>query len=446
MTLPSRIRPQASPRRASAAAVILGALVLSVGLQPVAGAFDPVVFEATPTSSHSALLSWSWPAAIEARKLVLSRETATGWRLIDSFEATPAGTYTDELLWQRTSYTYRLELVDAGRVVEAETASIATPAQGGPFPRLYGPQSFWNTPIPEGSAVDQHSREIVNFALERFADAYTAPSGRAYPASNFAMTDGWGTPIAYADPVHSRVYDIKCLRYDCDEDVSARIPRYAKVSEGSDHRVGVIESISGRELDMWTAAYDPASDSWSAGSRYLTSSFPLASGSNCLPGTFCNGAVAAGWAMLGGVIRPEEVAQGHIDHALSLTSPTTRDGFVACPATHEDGNTKWDPQGGSYPIAIGARVQLDPDFVVPGGWPEWKREIAEALQVYGGYISDTGGSLAVKGEATSVTRGYDSWGLAGLPKGAPRGLGGDFPWGRMRVLDLERNSGSGLCG
>ena len=96
-------------------------------------------------------------------------------------------------------------------------------------------------------------------------------------------------------------------------------------------------------------------------------------------------------------------------------------------------------------MPIGARIQLDPGFDIPREWPAWKREIAEALQVYGGYLTDTGGSLAVKGEATSVTRGYDSWAKAGLPEGADRGLGGDFPWQRMRVLDLERNGGRGFC-
>jgi hypothetical protein len=132
------------------------------------------------------------------------------------------------------------------------------------------------------------------------------------------------------------------------------------------------------------------------------------------------------------VVRPEEIAQGHIDHALQLSgiSGYVRRDFIACPATHTDGNSN-DVRA----IPEGARVQLDPSFDVSAQpWPEWEKVIARALQQYGAIIDDKGGSLSVMAES-NLGRGYDAWAKAGI--GGSRNLS-DLPWERMRVLKITR--------
>ena len=411
-----------------------------------AGANDYLVFSASPLTSYSVLVAWAVPTmeTVEAR---IERRGERGWRLIDSFRAPSTGSYTDYLLWENTRYIYRFSIVDSdGSIVLQEVAEVSTPPQTAPFPRFYSSGSFWNEPISPDAETDPRSSEMVQDSIVAFKAEHTrASTGRYYPDANFGMTDAWGVPIAYAHPLFSREYDIGCIRYGCETDVRFRIPRYAALTKGSDSRLSVINPSTDLELDMWAAEYDAKDEEWRAGSRYVTSASQLTgSGAVCDPGEHCNSAVAAGFSALGGVIRPEEVAQGNIPHALALTSPLTRRGFIACPATHTDGNTRWKPSAGLYPIPQGARLQLDPGFVIPGGWPKWQREIAEALQTYGAFLVDTGGSLALKGESTSVTRGYDSWGLAGLPIGSDRTLD-HFPWEKMRVLKVERNRGNGTC-
>jgi hypothetical protein len=82
----------------------------------------------------------------------------------------------------------------------------------------------------------------------------------------------------------------------------------------------------------------------------------------------------------------------------------------------------------------GARIQLDPSFdVAATSWPAWKKTIARALQRYGAYLGDTGGTVAIRGEA-DVNRGYDAWTKAGAPEGASLA---DLPWAHMRVLDFQ---------
>jgi hypothetical protein len=132
---------------------------------------------------------------------------------------------------------------------------------------------------------------------------------------------------------------------------------------------------------------------------------------------------------MGGVILPEEIAQGHIDHALFFTTPYTRSGYIACPATNTDGQAD-DPNA----LPEGARIQLDPAFNVDAQpWPRWEKVIGHALQTYGAYLGDTGGSLALFGE-TNLDRGYDAWSRTATPIGPSLAA---LPWPAFRVLQLQ---------
>jgi hypothetical protein len=241
-----------------------------------------------------------------------------------------------------------------------------------------------------------------------------------------ANSDAWGKPLAYANVV-SRLYAVGCTLYDCAISVAGRIPRYATPVTGSDHHLIVIDPTTNTELDQWESSYNALADAWSAGSRY---SGPTNGwGANCSSGQHCNGAVAAGFAAFGGVVRPEEIAQGHIDHALFMAMPYTRSGFLACPATHTDGIYN-DPAA----IPEGAHLQLDPAFNVDAQpWPQYEKVIAHALQTYGVYVGDSGGTLSFAGEP-NLDRGYDAWGLIGVPN--PPNLS-SLPWGSFRVLQLQ---------
>ncbi|MGH2726701.1 MAG: hypothetical protein ACRDKS_06965 [Actinomycetota bacterium] len=206
--------------------------------------------------------------------------------------------------------------------------------------------------------------------------------------------------------------------------MSFRIPAGARPTTGSDHHLVVIDGA--KELDMWRASYDSSSDTWSAGARYVTNAYGW--GAICGLGQHCNGAVASGFAAFGGIPRPEEFDGNVIPHALTITSPFTRADFIACPATHSDGE-----ESSSSAIPEGARIQLDPSFNVAGqSWPHWKKVIAKTLQVYGAYVSDTGGTLAIRGEADINRPG--AWADAGVPEG---GSLGDLPWTKMRILKVQ---------
>ena len=278
--------------------------------------------------------------------------------------------------------------------------------------RLYSSTSFWNTQIASGATVDPNSAAMVQGALAAYASN-----------ANFANTDAWGVPIVYASS-SDKLYNVGCTKYDCGTQISFRIPLGAKPTTGSDHHLVVISGD--KELDMWEAVYDSTNDSWSAGSRYVTDAYGW--GAMCALGQHCNGSVAAGFAAFGGIPRPEEFSGDVIAHALTITTPLTQSGYIACPATHTDGKST-----ASGAIPEGARVQLDPSFdVAAQSWPHWEKVIARTLQVYGAYVSDTGGTLAIRGEADLNRSG--AWSSAGVPEGASIS---SLPWAKMRVLTLK---------
>ncbi|MGZ6792339.1 MAG: hypothetical protein ACXVFV_05255 [Mycobacteriales bacterium] len=332
-----------------------------------------------------------------------------GTHLVDVVSG-PARAYTDRLLWAGTTYHWELRTSRGA----ASEVSATTPHRTGAFRRLYADSSFWNQPVPPDPALDPDSAAVVRAA---FADAGAH--------SHLANDDDWGIPVVTADAA-SRSYDIACLTYSCDGPVRAQIPWTAQESRGDDGHL-VVLGPGDREVDMWRASPDSGMRGWEAGGRFVTTS--SGSGQLCRPGDRCNGSVTSGFAQLGGVVRPEEIAQGHIDHALALSVPRTRSGAIACPATHTDAT-----HDARDAVPIGARVQLDPAYdVAAQRWPEWLKVLAVALQRYGGYVVDTGGSLVVRGEAT-LNRGYDAWRLAGTPV-APRL--DDLPWDRLRLLQLQ---------
>ena len=283
------------------------------------------------------------------------------------------------------------------------------------FSRLYADTSFWNTAIPPDPAIDPNSAAIVATSLIPYAEG-----------SNLNNSDNWGFPIVYAD-ANSTTYTIGCTAYGCRNQVSFRIPAGARPNNGDDHRLVVIDGD--KELDMWRAFYDPVTDTWSAGSRWVTDAYGW--GAYCMPGQRCGGGTAAGFAQFGGVVRPEEIARGRIDHALSFTTPYTRADYVACPAIRTDG--KYDDP---FALPEGAHIQLDPAFDVDAQpWPDWLKIVAKAAQEYGAYLNNTGSNLNFNAEAT-LNRGYDAWASVGVPT-RPKLNDYNFPWDRFRVLELK---------
>jgi hypothetical protein len=294
------------------------------------------------------------------------------------------------------------------------------------YARFYSPTSFWNTPLPADPPLDPNSAAMVQASLARF-------QARA------GFSDGaFGMPLAYAHST-DKVYTVCCTIYGSPSAVPGGpgvkfpIPAGTKCATGSDHALSVVypaldgSPYAGKELDMWVAKYNPTNDTWSAGTVVVNDLFGW--GATCPQGQHCNGGRAAGFATLGGAVRPEEIAQGHIDHALVLATPYNLAKYIACPATHTDGNAP------APALPEGALIQLDPGYNVDAqNWPQWVKIIAHALQTYGAYNGDYSDVVNIYG-VTDQNAGVPSWHSVGVPVDQYNNLN-MLPWGSMRVIQI----------
>ncbi len=135
---------------------------------------------------------------------------------------------------------------------------------------------------------------------------------------------------------------------------------------------------------------------------------------------------AAGLSLLAGLITPEELASGHIDHALAFSVPGIKGGTAIFPAWSNVGVSC--SEVGKNPcntvLAEGSKIQLDPSVNI-SGLPEPQKTIAKALQTHGAYLRDNGGSFAIYGETSN------RW-----PSSYGTGIGlGQIPWASVRVIN-----------
>lgn len=107
------------------------------------------------------------------------------------------------------------------------------------------------------------------------------------------------------------------------------------------------------------------------------------------PGTWTS-ADAAGLAMFPLLVKHDEVASGIIRHALRFTMPQSAHGYIY-PATHSAGNAT----GTAFPM--GLRLRLKPSFDISAAPPQAK-VILQALQHYGMFMADNGGTGFLSGE------------------------------------------------
>ena len=177
--------------------------------------------------------------------------------------------------------------------------------------------------------------------------------------------------------------------------VQVPIPSGAVQSSGTDGQIILWNQQSGDEWGFWQAR-ENSDGTWSAvnGYHYNTN------WSGVPPSGFMSR--GAGVTYLAGLIRPCEIQQGRIDHALAFAYDYPTSGFVY-PATKSDGN-------GSYPpdMPEGTRLQLNPALtdsqIQAWGCTGSCLIVAHALQRYGMYVIDNSGHPKIYAEYESTAR------------------------------------------
>jgi hypothetical protein len=298
---------------------------------------------------------------------------------------------------------------------------------------LYVADSPLNSRIPADARIDPDSSAMVkglfaagdtSFVVNLrkfsstvyFADSQTPRYDVAVPCG-----DDWGVGVSQLAGVPIPAW----AEASNDSSGEEAPPEGCGEASSLDNHMVVLD-LSGRcEYDMWQARR--TGDTW------------VASWANAISldstGIYPNGMSSrgSGFAFLGGVIWPDELRQGRIEHALTFAYPFTKAGGPVPPATDSDGESSE-----AFAIPEGARLRLDPTLDLTRlGLSTAEYAIARALQEYGMYLVDNAGDAGVALYAVDPRSfGSDPYGDI-LPQGDYPALAG-IPLDRLQVLELPR--------
>ena len=268
-------------------------------------------------------------------------------------------------------------------------------------------------------------------------------------------TESYAVPVVESDP-DAPLLPLQITRSNVDDwgtnDLSTidglRVPDGTRPAPGSDGKLVVIDRQNDRVLDLFQAVRTDTGWQATWGGVYPlsgdgSSRYPVYEGQGPNGREFplpISRATGSGLSSLAGLLTVAEVAAGRIDHALVFATdracgPANLGPFYA-PATTTDG---WVTD--ETCMAEGARLQLDPtiDLTALDLTPV-ELSIGTALQVYGAFCIDNGGSrVGFIAELPADDAGVQVYRDAGL-EGDYSLLDG-LPWDQLRVLVPAASAG-----
>jgi hypothetical protein len=247
--------------------------------------------------------------------------------------------------------------------------------------------TFWRDPIPSSATVDPVSAQAVQLIQQ-------AANSQGF----LVAAQKWSWPVYHVDSKTPKLSVRMTASWAAKQQLNGvPIPAGAQPSPDADAHLVVIDDSANCEYDLYQARQN-ADGSWSAGWGNAT----LTTGSGWLDYS----ATGSGQALTAGMITPQDMQSGTINHALNFSYPYTRAGGPVLPARESDGT---HTDAGALPE--GARLQLDPNLDLGAlGLSSWQLTIAKALQTYGMYLTDTGGGVSLYAqERQSYPWGADNY-------------------------------------
>jgi hypothetical protein len=270
-------------------------------------------------------------------------------------------------------------------VPSASTAPVpaaSSPAPPSPNPSASPSRAAGCTILPPDNVW--HA-DVSRLPVLAQSGAYVASIGAAKPLHpDFGAP--FGIPVTTIRPDQARVP--VTFEYAGESDPGPYpIPANALIEGGpnadGDRHVILHDPVGCKLYELYDAR--PAGSGWQAGSGAV---YDLRS--NRLRRAGATSADAAGLPILPGLVRYDEVKAGHIDHAVRLTAPQTRNAYL-WPARHA-ASSRTDAT--LPPMGLRLRLKAGVDT---SRLPAPARVIAEALKRYGAILADNGSAWFLSG-------------------------------------------------
>ena len=232
-------------------------------------------------------------------------------------------------------------------------------------------------------ATNPWRTDISHAPLSRYSAAWVRSVGTAaHLHPDFGSNPSYGIPYQLVPATQPRV-PIRFTAYGDESDPGPYpVPLTARVEVGGDRHV-LVASHNCHLYELY-GAYR-TTNGWQAASGAV---FDL--GSNRLRPDGWTSADAAGLPILPGLVRPDEIKAGHIDHALRFTVSRTQRGYIH-PATHQAGSTT----SASAP-PMGARFRLKASYSL-ARYSGAALIVLRCLKKYGMFVADNGSNWFISG-------------------------------------------------
>jgi len=374
-------------------AAIIASLVLAAGA--AAAPAIPGKFRVTRVSPHSISLAWADEAGNagyyriaegQARARVsgnsrsyVDTQLGSGYRFNYRIRACKHYSCSD---WSpmRSQATLLAPFLDP--YPSLGSCHVFPPFTGSPTAPSAENQTAWNQDI-SNAPVDPRSSQYM-------AKIHSLGDNQSIHP-DFGSNPNYGIPYVVVPgeqpkvPIHFRLYG------DESDPGPYPIPPQAPTEAGSDRHVLVVDRDHCKLYESGGSEYaGGVSNAWTAGGGAI---FDLKHGAPLRP-DYWTSADAAGLPIFPGLVRYDEVASDHLDHAIRVTFDETRRAFIH-PATHyasDSCNVNLPP--------MGLRFRLRPNYDL-SGFSGQALVIARALKHYGMINADNGSNFYITGATDS---------------------------------------------
>ena len=301
----------------------------------------------------------------------------------------------------------------------AQVASVDT--------RPFASTSFWNTPLASNAPLDAKSGTYVGDIKTMLTTVLP-----------------WINTTSSSEPVYrvgasQPLVNVTLDKTTTDSQTTALraafqgvpVPGNAIPAAGADHNLVVYQASTDTMWEFWEMTKQ--ADGWHAKWGGKMSSVSTNPGYYTDPNNRW-GASATSLPILGGLMTLDELAAGHIDHALAVSLPQIRASYYSWPAQRTDGtvnDANAIPEGTRFRLPANLNLNAIPMSPIV-------REMAVAVQKYGMVVRDVSGSVAFYGEDPTQTGTNPYGGLTGYFLGKyPSTLLASFPWAKLQALQTQ---------
>jgi len=281
------------------------------------------------------------------------------------------------------------------------TVFPAPPASTSPTAPSLGTEAAWNQNISKAPRAANSSKVI----------AYIDSHGGNAIHPDFGSPREYGFPYAVVGagakqlPIHYTAYGSES------SPGPFPVPAGAPVEGGAhaegDRHVLVVDKATCKLFELYDARYQATpKPHWDADAGV---EWDLRSAALRPDGW--TSADAAGLPIFPGLVRYEEAAAGHVDHAIRVTMDSTRNAWIH-PASHCAG----DSASGAAP-PMGMRLRLKANYPLKGMGTA-ARAIAVAMKEYGLIVADNGSNWYISGSSDSRWDDEELEPLKGIPGSA----------------------------